>query len=215
MPHIYVITNKLNQKQYIGKTVQSVDERFKEHLYRSKQGSHNHLPLYAAFAKYGTEHFIIEEKEEIEIEHLDERESFWIKELNTVSPNGYNLTLGGDGTVYHDRVEILKLFEQDLSFADIVRISKASEQTIYRIEEEYGIKPKINNQHKFRTIYMFDLEGNFVQEFESVVKAVEFLQNSGISLSVDSAKNNILRCCRKEPKRKTAYKHIWRYTSEL
>lgn len=215
MAHIYVITNKLNKKQYVGKTVQSIDERFKEHLYRAKYGSHNHLPLYAAFTKYGIEQFVIEEKEEIEIEYLDERESFWIKELNTVSPNGYNLTLGGDGTVYHDRVGILKLFEQDLSFAEIVRISKASEQTIYRIEEEYGVKPKINNQHKFRTIYMFDLEGNLIQEFKSVVEAVEFLQSSGISLSVNSAKNNILRCCRKEPKRKTAYKYIWRYTPEL
>ena len=215
MPHIYVITNKINNKQYVGKTIQSVKERFKEHKYRSKYGTHNHLPLYAAIAKYTINNFTIEQKEEVEINLLDDRESFWIKELNTLAPNGYNLTLGGEGTIYHDRLEILKLFEQDLSFTDIVRISEASSSTIYRIEEEYGVKPKRKDSHKFKTVYMFSLEGELLQQFDSVLDAIQYLEDIGIKLSVNSAKTNILKCCRKEPKRKTAYKYIWRYTPEL
>ncbi len=31
-------------------------------------------------------------------DQLNEREKFWIKELNSRSPNGYNLTVGGDGS---------------------------------------------------------------------------------------------------------------------
>lgn len=215
MAHIYVIINNINGKQYIGKTIQSVQERFKEHIYRSKYGTHNHLPLYAAFSKYGFDNFTVEEKEETTIELLDERESFWIQELNTISPNGYNLTLGGEGTSYHSRLEILKLFEQDLSFSAIVKLSKASPSTIYRIEEEYGVKPKKKESRKFKPVYMFSLDGELLQQFNSVLDAVQYLENKNIKLSTKAAQGNILRCCRKEPKRKTAYNYIWRYTPEL
>lgn len=222
MAHIYVITNKINNKQYVGKTLQSVKERFSEHLYRLKYGKHNHLPLYAAFVKYGIDNFIIEEKEEVTVEQLDVQESFWIKELNTLAPNGYNLTLGGEGTIYHDREKILKLFEEDLSYEGIIEKSEASKATIYRISKEYNIKPKVRtkkkpttNQNRFKKVYMFNLQGVFLQKFESVVEAIEYLKKLGIELSDYSAKINILKCCRKEPKRKTAYKHIWRYTPEL
>lgn len=222
MAYIYVITNKVNNKQYIGKTIQSVQERFSEHLYRLKYGNHNHLPLYAAFVKYGIDNFVIEEKEEVAVENLDTQESFWIKELNTLAPNGYNLTLGGEGTIYHDRTKILELFEQDLSYKDIIGISNASRATIYRISKEYNIKPKVQpkrktttNQNRFKKVYMFNLQGVFLQEFGSVIDAIKYLKSSGIKLSDYSAKINILKCCRKEPKRKTAYKHIWRYTPEL
>lgn len=215
MAYIYVITNKVNNKQYIGKTIQSIKERFQEHKYRSKYGTHNHLPLYAAIAKYTIDNFVIEQKEEVDISQLDDRESFWIKELNTLAPNGYNLTLGGEGTTYHDRIEILKLFEQDLSFSDIVKLSKSSASTICRIEEEYRIKPKKKDSHKFKPVYMFSLEGELLKQFDSVLDAIEYLKSIGIELSVNSAKTNILKCCRREPKRKTAYKYIWRYTPEL
>lgn len=222
MAYIYIITNKVNNKQYVGKTIQSVQERFSEHLYRLKYGNHNHLPLYAAFVKYGIDNFVIEEKEEVAIENLDTQESFWIKELNTLAPNGYNLTLGGEGTIYHDRTKILELFKQDLSYKDIIGISNASRATIYRISKEYNIKPKVQpkrktttTQNRFKKVYMFNLQGVFLQEFESVIDAIKHLKSLGIKLSDYSAKINILKCCRKEPKRKTAYKHIWRYTPEL
>ena len=45
--------------------------------------------------KYGVEHFFFSVIEETSIDKLDEREIFWIAELNSISPNGYNLSLGG------------------------------------------------------------------------------------------------------------------------
>ena len=46
--------------------------------------------------KYGHENFTIEEIEKCNsIDELNLREQFWIKELNTLAPNGYNLTTGG------------------------------------------------------------------------------------------------------------------------
>jgi hypothetical protein len=85
---IYKITNLINGKIYIGQT-KSVGIRFKCYW-----GSGKLIRL--AIKKYGKENFkkeIIEEcntKEELNI-----REIFWIKELNTKAPNGYNILKGG------------------------------------------------------------------------------------------------------------------------
>lgn len=51
--------------------------------------------IHAAFRKYGIENFSFEVIEECLSEELDIREAYWIKELNTMAPNGYNLTAGG------------------------------------------------------------------------------------------------------------------------
>ena len=178
----------------------------------------NETPIHRAMRKYGIENFkleilaVINTSDWSEVNALEQK---FITERNTMAPNGYNLTLGGEGTTYHDRIEILKLFEQDLSFSDIVKLSKSSASTICRIEEEYGIKPKKKDSHKFKPVYMFSLEGELLKQFDSVLDAIEYLKSIGIELSVNSAKTNILKCCRREPKRKTAYKYIWRYTPEL
>jgi len=54
--------------------------------------------LHQAFNKYGIENFkketICEAKTK---EELNELEIFWIKELNTITPNGYNIAHGGEG----------------------------------------------------------------------------------------------------------------------
>jgi len=49
MSAIYVITNLINQKQYVGKTSYSIEKRWKEHCYDSKKNDVNkHRPLYNA-----------------------------------------------------------------------------------------------------------------------------------------------------------------------
>lgn len=62
--------------------------------------------------KYGIENFRKEILEEIEyLKDLNLREIFWIQELNTKYPNGYNLTDGGDGgdTISnHPNIEMIR-----------------------------------------------------------------------------------------------------------
>lgn len=88
---IYKITNNVNGNIYIGKTVKSITERFKKHIYNSRNGN---TYLYKSMRKYGIENFSVTLLEEIKEEKLlDEREKFWIKELNPQ----YNLTEGGTG----------------------------------------------------------------------------------------------------------------------
>ena len=91
---IYKITNTLNRKPYIGKTKQKLEKRMAQHRFNSKKGS---IGLGAAIRKYGWDNFTVEVLEICPIEKLSEREIFWITELNSKSPNGYNLTDGGEG----------------------------------------------------------------------------------------------------------------------
>ena len=91
---IYLITNTLNGKNYVGKTKQKLEKRITQHKYDSRKGRPG---LGAAIRKYGWENFSVEVLETCPVEMLNEREMFWIRELNSKAPNGYNLTDGGDG----------------------------------------------------------------------------------------------------------------------
>ena len=90
--YIYCITNKVTGKQYVGQCVHSVDDS--SNYYGSG------IYIKSSLKTYGKDNFIkeiLEELEEPNKAHLNEREMFWIKEKNTKFPNGYNLTDGGEG----------------------------------------------------------------------------------------------------------------------
>lgn len=89
---IYKITCLVNGKGYVGQTRQKLEVRIRGHKNcKVKRG------IDAAIRKYGFENFTVEVLEICHVELLDEREIFFIRELGTKAPNGYNLTDGGDG----------------------------------------------------------------------------------------------------------------------
>ena len=92
MAYVYKITNRINQKVYIGQTSFSVEKRWKEHV----QDINKHLdrPLYRALSKYGIENFSVETIEETD--SPNEREIYWIEYYQSYH-NGYNATTGGEG----------------------------------------------------------------------------------------------------------------------
>lgn len=92
---IYRATNKINGMIYIGQTVLTLKERKKSHLDASRLKNQTaYFPL--AVRKYGLDSFLWEEIDSAEnMEELNSKEQKWIKELNSVKPNGYNLTSGG------------------------------------------------------------------------------------------------------------------------
>ncbi|KKM64565.1 hypothetical protein LCGC14_1500130 [marine sediment metagenome] len=89
--YIYIIENDLNDKIYVGRTL---DLRKREIVHFSE--SSRTWGIKAAISKYGTQHFdfVILEACDSEKE-LNTREKYWIEELNTLSPSGYNLKEGG------------------------------------------------------------------------------------------------------------------------
>lgn len=95
MGYIYKITNKANNKVYIGQTIRTVEERYQRHL--SEARHHTNRPLYDSMNHYGVDSFTVEILVEAPDEKLNELETFYIAEYNATDPVfGYNLTTGGD-----------------------------------------------------------------------------------------------------------------------
>lgn len=80
-------------KKYIGQTLFET-KRKAYHLCKSKDGN---TKFYRAVRKYGWDNFIYGIIDEFNKQILDEMEIFYIKNYNSFR-NGYNSTLGGDGT---------------------------------------------------------------------------------------------------------------------
>lgn len=88
---IYKITNKINGKIYIGQSI-NIEQRWLKHKFKYEDPKGY---FHKAVRKYGTESFIFEIVVECPKEHLNLFEIVFIRELNTMNPNGYNLTTGG------------------------------------------------------------------------------------------------------------------------
>lgn len=108
---IYKITNKINNKVYIGQTVKTrPSDRFSQHRYiaRHLEQEKSNSYLHQAMAKYGVDNFAFEVVEIVENDKLNEREQYWINFYDSLVPHGYNLTIGGEGTSGFSRPQTLE-----------------------------------------------------------------------------------------------------------
>lgn len=101
---IYSIFCKESNKFYVGQTIQSISKRFSSHC-------NGKFLIGDAIRKHGVDNFLLEEIDTADsFEELNEKESFWVIKLNSISPGGYNLTSGGG--VYGKQTEETKEKEQ-------------------------------------------------------------------------------------------------------
>lgn len=208
MGYIYCITNLINNKRYVGKTVSSIEERFKEHIHDSQKDRCNKRPLYSAFTKYGIENFIIEELECVECDlELSNREIYWIKELETYGKHGYNATKGGDGNILYDYTEIIELYSIGYTCKKVAEKIGCNEDTVRKVLKANNIKIRSGSTKK---INQLDLEGNYIQHFWGSIEASKWLVNNGLAKSIN-CKRHITDCCNnKEPH---AYGYKWEYAT--
>lgn len=106
MGYIYKIINIKNQKIYIGQTIKKrPTDRFSQHKYLAlhPQQEKNISYLHRAMKSDGIDNFKFEIIEQVDNLLLNEREKYWIKQYNSLAPNGYNLTVGGQGTLGFSR----------------------------------------------------------------------------------------------------------------
>lgn len=96
---VYLITNTVNEKKYIGRTCVSKETRFKQHLYNASYGKRRYR-LYEAMREIGPNKFKIElVKDNIPDEKILEEETFFIKHFDSYH-NGYNMNEGGSGLTH-------------------------------------------------------------------------------------------------------------------
>jgi group I intron endonuclease len=155
-------------KMYVGQCVKILSSgkkwgyisRWKDHI-RDSNGKNCCRLLNNSIRKYGSENFSIEILKECPIDELNYYENYYIELLNTISPNGYNLTLGGSsgrnsqetinlkrinmigknlGKVYPKRI---RKREEDLSLPKYLRYYKdSSGKEGYRISHHPFLKDK-------------------------------------------------------------------------
>ena len=92
---IYKIVNAQNDKVYIGLTTRPLSKRFNEH--KTDKRKTRITGISRAMRKYGYEHFSIVEISTAENKkELMQMEKDYILEYNSLAPNGYNFTTGGE-----------------------------------------------------------------------------------------------------------------------
>ena len=97
---VYKITNIINGMVYVGQTTKTLSQRWAEHVYdsvgkrRRKHNSYLHLAIAEVLSIC------------VDKSSLDDVERFYIKALNTVRPNGYNISLGGTGVMHGRKMSV-------------------------------------------------------------------------------------------------------------
>lgn len=167
---LYIITNSVNHKVYIGKTYTSIEKRWKRHLTdcdrKNENGEYKYkYPIYNAIRKHGKEKFKIRLIGKFEEGELEEAEIEYIKRYDSFK-NGYNATLGGDGkrSVDVDESEVVKLYKEGKSIKTIAKRMDVSNRSIRNILE--GNNVEVKKEYRIVMVQMTK-EGEELQRFEN------------------------------------------------
>ena len=208
MAYVYKITNTINNKLYIGKTVNTIEKRFNQHKNESKTERAKNRPLYRAINKYGIENFEIEIIEECNYDILNEREIYWINYYDTYN-NGYNATLGGDGTIIIDYKKVLDMWNKNnnITVKQIAEFMGHDIGVISRILKEHNItKEEIikrgQDSYSYKVAQLDKDTGEIIAVYDSQQKAAVALGKT------PTCGANIGRVCNGQ--RPTAYGYKWK-----
>lgn len=212
MGYIYCITNLVNQKKYVGKTIYSITERFKEHCSDSKRERCEKRPLYDAMNKYGIENFKVECLEEVDDCILSDREIYWINELQTYGSKGYNATKGGDGKILFDYDKIIETYALGGTMTECAAKMHCSVDTVKKVLTINNIPIRHLRRgccSEPKKVKQYSLDGEFIREWDSITQAAHWLVDNKYAKSYQrGVKSHISYCMR--GKLKTAYKFIWK-----
>lgn len=166
---IYKITNTINNKIYIGQTIQSLQNRWKRHCSNKGTIDELNMVIKKAILKYGKENFKIEVLEICEYNQLDIKESFYINLYDSYN-KGYNSTKGGKSGRTRDffNIEkqeiIISLYKEGFSLRVLAKEFQVSKQTIKLVLIKNNIELNPTRSYKLtseiRTQILFDYKNN-------------------------------------------------------
>lgn len=221
--YIYKYTSP-SGKSYIGQTIRSLEERA-GHDGKNYKGSYE---FYKAIRKYGFKNFEIEVLAEVLQEQLNQMEIKYIQLFNTLIPNGYNISAGGqnigkgkkgrkvyqysmkDGSFikeWFSAVEAERSFHGSSNVLENCLLGKVYTQWgycwSYLKMDKFPIHERMVNP-KEKKVEMYSLKGELLETFSSIAEAV---RKTGCERSA------IKRCCRGELKSHGGY--IWKCSEIL
>lgn len=214
MSKIYKIINDINDKVYVGKTTSTIENRFKQHCANSTRRDIENRPLYHAMNKYGIEHFSIHLIEECPSEQENERESYWIGYYKGYE-EGYNATRGGEGKCLYNHEKIFELLQQGNNAKEISAIIGCCSDVVYEVAKANNFNISYQNEYakqleqSKKRVAQYDLQGNFIQSFDSYADAARWLVENGKAKALHGGvRGHIGDVCKGV--RKSAYKYLWK-----
>lgn len=205
---IYCYTNKINQKKYVGQTL-NPKQRFSQHksaAFNPDSKEYNSV-LHRAFRKYGYENFTYEIlASNLDIEKMNELEKYYINLFNCIVPYGYNVLDGGknaskpksEETKYKLMLAHGKLTEEEVIYLRKAYQNHESPTLIYK--EKYEGKMHFNSflniwcGKKYKSIMpeVFSEEKRHTKLNENIVKQIrKDRENNGLSYDKLAKKYNI------------------------
>lgn len=167
---IYSIFCISNSKYYIGQAI-DIEKRIKAHINKLKSNTHHSPYLQNTFNMYGKDDFKFEVLEYCNIDELDVKEQYYIKFYNSLNPNGFNCTIGGNGM-------------RGFVFSEKTKKNWSENRKGKYMSGEHPKSIKVRGIHQ--------ITGNTV-EFDSLLDAERFLNKKG-------ANKNISANCRNKKK---------------
>lgn len=178
---IYKVTNIINNKIYIGQSVNIYDRWIK---HQSPSHNNDGTAFHNALIKYGVNNFIWEIIEVCKQEELNQKEKYWIEYYNSYE-KGYNETRGGDGIIKYDYKQIYQLWLSGLNCKEIANELKCDDSVITRALASYNLTEeelRSRSQQK-RKIVAIDIKtGKGLKIFDSLRAAWLYFNPSIIGI---------------------------------
>ena len=193
MTNIYLITNKLNGKKYVGKTVKSINTRFLQHC-----NAPTHTYIDNALKKYGRKNFSVELLMQCKDDEWKYWETYYIKFLHThISEGGYNLSMGGDHNpmedeeVRHRHALVCKsdAFRNKQRLKSLGRYhTEESRKKMSIVQKQVYSDLELRRRVKLHQptiipIGMLDEQGNIIKVFESLADVCRYFNKDAGNIS--------------------------------
>lgn len=231
MGYIYLLTNKINNKQYVGQTIcEDINKRWNQYKKIDKKCIGR--CLYNAFIKHGINNFKFQIICICFDKDCNTYEKEYIKKYNTLSPNGYNLKEGGNNSKHHpETIELIRAslkgritcpmtdairlklseslrgdknpnFGKKMSDEQKKKISYTMTNTLYELSEKQLKALNTGHLENKKKVGKYDNNNNLLEEFKCITEASNITKIS---------RQGISKVCNNIKAYNTAGGFIWKF----
>lgn len=235
---VYLITNLVNDKKYVGITHNTIEQRFQEHLAKARC-KNSIWKLHRAIKKYGKDNFKLELLEDnISKEFIGERETYYITFYDSIN-KGYNMTEGGAGISGYkftkqqglDRAKKIITPERNAKISKALKGRPLDNQHKKKLSESMKefhkthdnsfkgkrhtqeTKDKIGSKNTKHKVLMLDkITEEVIKEFDNSKKAgIWIVDTQNRTTKPDTVRGAIFRHCMGIADCQTAYGYKWKW----